>query len=108
MTPYDFREWRKRLGWTQAHAAAKLDLSVRAIKHNEGATHSISSAVEKLWMRRWASSSGGSQSARPFFLDPVQGANADAEGPGDLDHVTAGGEFDTDSSDDPCPLHQPS
>jgi DNA-binding XRE family transcriptional regulator len=31
MTLDDFREWRKRLGWTQADAAANLGLSARPI-----------------------------------------------------------------------------
>jgi transcriptional regulator with XRE-family HTH domain len=48
MRPDDFRDWRRRLGWTQADAAAKLGLTVRAIKHYEGGTRGISPVVEKL------------------------------------------------------------
>jgi DNA-binding XRE family transcriptional regulator len=48
MTPDDFRDWRRRLGWTQADAATKLGLTVRAIKHYEGGTRGISPVIEKL------------------------------------------------------------
>jgi DNA-binding XRE family transcriptional regulator len=48
MTPDDFRQWRKRLGWTQNDAAAKLGLSVRAIKHYESGSRGISPVVERL------------------------------------------------------------
>jgi transcriptional regulator with XRE-family HTH domain len=48
MTPGDFREWRRCLGWTQVEAAAKLGLSVRTVKHYEGGTRGISPVVEKL------------------------------------------------------------
>ncbi len=35
MTPTDFRAWRKRLGLTQAQAAAALDIAARTIRHYE-------------------------------------------------------------------------
>jgi DNA-binding XRE family transcriptional regulator len=35
MTPAEFRNWRTRLGLSQAQAAAALDLAVRTIKRYE-------------------------------------------------------------------------
>ncbi len=51
MTPTDFRNWRKRLGMTQAQAAAAMDISPRTIRHYErgsrnGGTVAIPRVVE--------------------------------------------------------------
>ena len=42
MTPADFRNWRKRLGLTQAGAAALLDISVETVRAWEYGKRQIS------------------------------------------------------------------
>lgn len=48
MTPAAFREWRARLGLSQAEAARLLGVDVRTVKRYEGGHRKIPGPVEKL------------------------------------------------------------
>ena len=48
MTPESIREWRSRMGFTQAQAAEALGLKPRVIAYFESGERNVSGTVEKL------------------------------------------------------------
>lgn len=46
MTPQEFHDWRKRMGWTQQQAATALDTTKRAVQMWEAGDRPISRVVD--------------------------------------------------------------
>jgi DNA-binding transcriptional regulator YiaG len=48
MTPAELVEWRQRMGWSQSHAAAELNLPTKTLQNYEQGRTAIPGPVERL------------------------------------------------------------